>query len=151
MKQTTPRFMEAARGFSGQERDPVRIWESGIRWAVARRTGRGADREQDRRMRFAEEEQAKESRAQRTDMQDVMNGLEEVRTGRGSAGLARGSERDQRKRERKMVRGTKRIWRKGRQKSQRISAEREDVEGEEEQEADDDEVEKEKVRSEDEC
>ena len=117
----------------------------------SREQGEAQIERQDRRMRFAEEEQAKESRAQRTDMQDVMNGLEEVRTGRGSGGLAPGSERDQRKRERKSVRGTKRTWRKGRQKSQRISAEREDVEGEEEQEADDDEVEKEKIWSEDEC
>ena len=77
MEQITTRFVAAARGFSGQEHDPVRIWESGIRRAVSRRTGRGAEREQDRRMRFAEEEQAKESRAQRTDMQDVMNGPEE--------------------------------------------------------------------------
>ena len=35
-------------------------------------------------MRFAEEEQTEETRAQRADAQDVMSGPEEVREGRGS-------------------------------------------------------------------
>ena len=56
MEQTMQRFVATARGFSGQEHNPVEILESGIRRAVARRTGRGTEREQDRRVRFAEEE-----------------------------------------------------------------------------------------------
>ena len=70
-----------------------------VRRAVEpRRRGRGTEREQTaemvqgKRVRFVEEE---EGRAQSTDEQDVMSGLEEVRTGRGSARLVRG--RDERR------------------------------------------------------
>ena len=51
---------------------------------------RNAEEEQGKQVHFAEEEQPVEMRAQSTDDQDVMDGLEEVRAGRGSAGLVRG-------------------------------------------------------------
>ena len=44
-------------------------------------------------VRFREEEQSQETRAQSTDEQDMMNGHEEVCTGRGSAGPVRGGMR----------------------------------------------------------
>ena len=68
-----------------------------VRRAVeAKRKGRGTEKEQDRKVRFAEEDQTEETRAQRRDTRDVMSGLEEVRTGRGCAGLVRrGDERRQ--------------------------------------------------------
>ena len=78
-------------GIIGQEQRQVEMLEGGIRRAVeARRKGRGTEREQDKKVCFAEEEQTEETRAQRTDAQDVTNGPGEVRTGRGSAGLIRG-------------------------------------------------------------
>ena len=64
--------------------------EGGVRQAAgARRRGRGTEREQTaemkqvKKVRFAEEEQSEETRARSTDEQDVMRGLEEMRTGRG--------------------------------------------------------------------
>ena len=43
-------------------------------------------------MRFGDEEQFEETRAESTDEQKVTGGLAEVRTGRGSAGLVRGGD-----------------------------------------------------------
>ena len=62
--------------------------------ARRRATGRErtAEQEQGKKVRFSEEEQTVEMRAQSTDDQDVMDGFEEGRTGRGSAGLVRGEE-----------------------------------------------------------
>ena len=67
--------------------------ESGLK---EEREGRGREgdqaegQEQGKKVRFAEEEPSEEMRTQSTDEQDAMSGLEEVRTGRGSAGLVRG-------------------------------------------------------------
>ena len=61
-------------------------------------------------VRFGEEEELGETRAESTDEPEVTGGTTEVRTGRGSAGLVRGEEtldgRDQQERQRK------REWRK---------------------------------------
>ena len=43
-------------------------------------------------MRFGEEEQLEETRVQSTGEQVVMDGVEEVTTGRGRVGLVRGGE-----------------------------------------------------------
>ena len=51
---------------------------------------REAEQEQGKRMRFGKEEQSEETPAQSIDEREATNGLEEVRTSRGSAGLARG-------------------------------------------------------------
>ena len=51
---------------------------------------RESEQDKGKKVRFAEEERPEEMHAQSTDEQDVMSRLEEVRTGRGSAGLARG-------------------------------------------------------------
>ena len=68
----------------------------------ASRKRRGTEREQTaemeqcKKVRFAEEEPRRtvrgDTQAQSTDKQGVMSGLEEVRTGRGSAGLVRGED-----------------------------------------------------------
>ena len=70
------------------------MMECGLRWAVeARRRGRGTQKEQpggqeqDEKVSFREEEQSDV-----TDDQNVMSGPEEVRTGRGCAGLVQGDE-----------------------------------------------------------
>ena len=71
--------------------------ECGVRRAVeVRRTEEVPEREhtaeegQDRKVRFAEEEQSAEMRAQRTKEPDATCGLEEVRAGRGGVGHVRG-------------------------------------------------------------
>ena len=46
-----------------------------------------AEMEHGKKVRFVKEEPPEEMQAQSTDEQDVMRGLEEVKTGRGSAGL----------------------------------------------------------------
>ena len=55
---------------------------------------RGAEQEQGKRLRFGEEEQSEETRAEGTDERGETSGPEEVRSGRGRAGLVRG--RDER-------------------------------------------------------
>ena len=69
--------------------------ECGIRWAVEKRRGEKvterqqiAEQEQGKKVRFREEEHPEETRAQSIE-QNVTGDLEEVRTGRGSAGLVR--------------------------------------------------------------
>ena len=71
--------------------------ETAIILAVdARRERKGTEKEQTteqeqgKTVRFREEEQSEETRAQSTGERDVMSGFAEVRTGRGSAGLIRG-------------------------------------------------------------
>ena len=49
-----------------------------------------AEQEQNKKVRFEEEKQPVETQEQSTDKQDVMYGLEELRTGRGSRPLVRG-------------------------------------------------------------
>ena len=51
-----------------------------------------AEQEQNKKRRFAEEKQPEETQEQSTDKQDVMSGLEELRTGRGSRPLVRGGD-----------------------------------------------------------
>ena len=51
-----------------------------------------AEQEQDKKVRFREEEQPEETRAQSTNEQDVTSGFEDVRTGTGRAGLVRGGD-----------------------------------------------------------
>ena len=81
------RYLATARGITGQEQRQVEMLESGVRQVVeARRKGRVKERRQDRNVRFEEEERPEETHAQDTDEQDA-SGLEEVRTGRGVAGL----------------------------------------------------------------
>ena len=78
----------------------MRWWnaESGGQLVEKRSKGRSieeeqtAPQEQAKKVRIAEEEQSEETRVQRTDEKDVMGGLEEARTGRGSAGLVRGGD-----------------------------------------------------------
>ena len=67
------------------------------RWS--RRTGEKvsqreqvAEQEQDKKVRFREEEQPEETRAQSTNEQGVSSGFEDVRTGTGRAGLVRGGD-----------------------------------------------------------
>ena len=80
--------------------------ERGLGWTVeARRKGRGEEQEQWRQgeqgqeqrkqgkeVRFGEEEQLEETRAESTNELKETDGVTEVRTGRGSAGLVRGGD-----------------------------------------------------------
>ena len=50
------------------------------------------EQEQSKKVRFTEEKQPEETQEQSTDKQDVMSGLEELRTGRGSRSLVRGGD-----------------------------------------------------------
>ena len=75
------------------------VVECGIRGAVEKkRKGRGreeeqsAGQEQGREVRSRKEEQSGETEAQSTEKQKVISGAEELRTGRGSAGLVRGGD-----------------------------------------------------------
>ena len=84
------------------DNERANIWKCGMRWAVeTRRKERSAQQEQRRQgeqrqtsikeqektVHFREEEQYEEVQAQNTDKQDVMSGLEESRTSRGSTSL----------------------------------------------------------------
>ena len=87
-------YLTALQVWSGSDKGQVENIDRGMRRLVearSRATGREqtAEQEQGKQVRFAGEEQPGEKRAQSTHEQDVMDGLEEVRTGRGSAGLAR--------------------------------------------------------------
>ena len=96
---------------SGLDASQMKVLECGLRWAVeARRKKRGEEKrqqeqeeqrrqarqeqsEQGKQVRYGDEEQFEETRAESTDKQKVTDGLAEVRTGRGSAGLVRGEMR----------------------------------------------------------
>ena len=114
MEQTLQNYRTACRDVLGWDQEQVGMMERGLRWAVeARRKKRGEkkrqqEQEEQRRqvrleqsrqgkqVRFGDEEQFEETRAESTDDQKVTDGLAEVRTGRGSAGLVRrGGERCQ--------------------------------------------------------
>ena len=111
MEKEIQRYLATARGFIGQEHRQVEMMlESGIRLAVeARRGGWGEEQEQRRQdeqeqwrqgeqgqnpgqeqskqgkpVRFGEEEQLRETRAESTYEPKVTGRLAEVRTGRGS-------------------------------------------------------------------
>ena len=93
-----------------KERPGGDIMECGLRWAVEarrkereeekrqqvqeeqRRQARQEQSKQGKQVRFGDEEQFEETRAESTDEQKVTDGLAEVRTGRGSAGLVRGGD-----------------------------------------------------------
>ena len=86
------------------DNERANIWKCGMRWAVeTRRKERNAQQgqstgqdqsKQDKLVRFGEEEQYEKVQAQNTVKQDVMSGLEESRTSRGSTSLILG--RDER-------------------------------------------------------
>ena len=87
------------------DNERANIWKCGMRWAVeTRRKERTAQQEQRRQrekgqnsvkvqektVQFREEEQYEEVQARNTETQDVMSGIEESTTGRGSTSLIRG-------------------------------------------------------------
>ena len=109
MEQTLQNYRTAGRDVLGWDQEQVEMMERGLRWAIeARRKGRCEDKrqqeqeeqrrqakqEQSKQVRFGDEEQFEETRTESTNEPKVTGGLEEVRTGRGSAGLVRG--RDER-------------------------------------------------------
>ena len=102
---------------SGLDASQMKVLECGLRWAVeARRKKRGEEKRQQeqeeqrrqarreqselgKQVRFGDEEQFEETRAESTDEQKVMVGLAEVRTGRGSAGFVQRGDETHRKNE----------------------------------------------------
>ena len=102
-------FRAEFREKSGLDASQMKGLECGVRWAVeARRRGRNEPQEQRHRgeqgqarqeqskqgkhVRFGDEEQFEEVRTESTDKLKETDGLAEVRTGRGSAGLVRGGD-----------------------------------------------------------
>ena len=95
---------------SGLDASQMKVLECGLRWAVeARRKKRGEEKrqqeqeeqrrqarqeqsEQGKQVRFGDEKQFEETSAESTGERTLTNGLAEVRTGRGSAGLVRREE-----------------------------------------------------------
>ena len=102
---------------SGLDASQMNVLECGLRWAVEakrkkggeekrqqeqeeqRRQARREQSEQGKQVRFGDEEQFEETRAESTDEQKVTDGLAEVRTGRGSAGLVQRGDETHRKNE----------------------------------------------------
>ena len=121
MEQQLQNHRTACREVLGWSQEQVEMMERGLRRAVeAKRKGRSEEQEQRRQdeqdqrrqgeqgrnlgqeqskqgkeVRFGEDEQLEETRAESTDELEVTGRLAEVRTGRGSAGLVRG--RDERR------------------------------------------------------
>ena len=96
LERTVQNYLAYIQEVSRLEKEQLENFAGEVRRAVdARRRGRGTERkraaemEQGKEVRFVEEE---ERQAQSTDEKDVMNGLEEVRTGRARAGLVRGGD-----------------------------------------------------------
>ena len=109
-------FRAELREKSGLDENQMKVLECGVRWAVeARRKERSEEKRQQeheeqrrqakqgqnarqelskqgKQVRFGDEEQFKETEAESTDEQKVTDGLAEVRTGRGNAGLVRGGD-----------------------------------------------------------
>ena len=92
-------FLATIQNSTGWEKGRLEIMECRIRQAVEEKRrenieerGRDAEQEQIKKVRFAEEKQSEETQEQSTDKQDVMSGLEELRTGRGSRPLVRGGD-----------------------------------------------------------
>ena len=103
-------FRAELREKSGLDASQMKGLECGVRWAVeARRKGRSDEQEQWRQgeqaqysgleqskqgkqVRFGDEEQFEEVRTESGDKLEETDGLAEVRTGRGSAGLVRGGD-----------------------------------------------------------
>ena len=83
MERTLRNYRIAGYEVLGWDQERVETMERGLRWAVeARRKGRCTEREQ-----AAGQEQGKKDR-----FIEVMSKLEELRTGRGNAGLVRGGD-----------------------------------------------------------
>ena len=106
MEQALQNYRTAGREVLGWDQGQADLMERGLRWAVeARRKGKRQQEEEQQRqgqqgqhprqeqskqgkkVRFRDEEQLEEKRTENTDEPKVMSRLEEVRTGRGSAGL----------------------------------------------------------------
>ena len=95
-------WMSVLQGVKEVDVERANIWKCGIRWAVeARRKERGGEQEQntgqeqgkqDKHVRFGQEEQQEETKAESTDEPEVTGRLAEVRTGRGSSDLVRGGD-----------------------------------------------------------
>ena len=92
-------FLATIRKSTGWDKGLLEIMECRIRQAVEEKRRENiedrdqvAEQEQNKKVRFAEEEQPEETQEQSTDKQDVMSGPEELRTGRGSRPLVRGGD-----------------------------------------------------------
>ena len=113
MEQALQNYRTAGRGVLGWDQGHADLMERGLRWAVeARRKGRRQQEEEQQRqgeqgqhpgqeqskqgkqVRFRDEEQLEEKRAETAGETEVMGRTTEVRTGRGSTGVVRG--RDER-------------------------------------------------------
>ena len=84
-------FLATIQKLTGWDKVLLDIMECGIRQAVEEKRRENieerdqvAEQEQNKMVRFAEEKQPEETQEQSTDKQDVMSGLEELRTVRGS-------------------------------------------------------------------
>ena len=131
VRQKVQSYLAGIQKLSWVNKEQLEHLEGGVRRAAeAKRRGRGTKRKQ-----TAEKEQSEETRAQRTDEQEAMSGLEEVRTGRGSAGLVRGREdrcqTDETggKSERQRQRRQRRPWKQRRNRKQRNASGHEYDEG----------------------
>ena len=104
MEQALKNYRTAGREVLGWDQGQADMMECGLRWAVeARRKEKRRQGEQGqstaleqskqgKQVRFGEEEQLGETRAESTDEPEVTGRTTEVRTGRGSAGLIRGGD-----------------------------------------------------------
>ena len=73
------------------ETEQLSVMDKAVRWAVEAER-KGTEREQCKKVRFGGEEQSEETGAQSTDEPEVVSGFEELRTGRGNAGLVQGED-----------------------------------------------------------
>ena len=92
-------FLTTIQKSTGWDKGQLEIMECRIRQAVEEKRrenieerDQAAEQEQNKKVRFAEEKPPEETQEQSTDKQDVMSGLEELRTGRGSRPLVRGGD-----------------------------------------------------------
>ena len=98
------KWMSILQGVKEVDVERANIWKCEMRWAVeARRKERGGEQEQNtgreqgkqgKHVRFGQEEQQEETKAESTDEPEVTGRLADTITGRGMAGLVReGDER----------------------------------------------------------
>ena len=87
IQQYLKKLRDSARLETGQ----LSVMDKTVRWAVEAER-KGTEREQCKKVRFGGEEQSEETGAQTTDEPEVVSGFEEVRTGRGNAGLVQGED-----------------------------------------------------------
>ena len=85
---------EKQRRHDEQEQSGQQEAGNGDRRSTDKCDRQNSEQEQSKQVRFGQEDQVKETRAESTDEPEVTDGLAEVRTGPGSAGLVRG--RDER-------------------------------------------------------